>query len=196
VARHRSGSKEKKMKKGETSPYPLWGRVTKGLTAVLMFSVCLVEARGDAISDLTASYNKVDAALTSAIERGDIESAQNLLKLLNNVAEELAQKKSLQSGASSSTPTPLKKPPVESIIIATPSPQIKEKSAREQAPRGKHKVWYGRRYRYVDDEEKEEARARAKLSATPKPTPSATPNGTDTDTSLERWMGPNFNNPL
>jgi hypothetical protein len=195
VARHRSGSKEQKqMKKGETSPYPLWGRVAKGLTAALMFSVCL-EARGDAVSDLTATYNKVDAALASAIERGDIESAQNLLKLLNNVASELAQKKSLQNGASSSTPTPLKKPPVESIIIATSSPQIKEKSEREQVPRGKHKVRYGRHSRYEDDEGKEEAIARAKVSATPKPAPSATPNGTDTDTSLERWMGPNFNNP-
>jgi hypothetical protein len=184
------------MKNGVTSPYLLWGRAIKGLTAALMFSVCLVEARGDAISDLTASYNKVDADLASAIERGDIESAQNLLKLLNNLAKELAQKKSLQSEASSSTPTPKpKKPPVESIIIATPSPQIKEKSEREQAPRGKHKVWYGRRYRYVDDEKKEEAGAKAKVSATPKPTPSATPNGPDTDTSLERWMGPNFNSP-
>jgi len=184
------------MKNGATSPYPFWGRVTKGLTAALMFSVCLVEARGDAIGDLTASYNKVDAALASAIERGDMESAQNLLKILNNVAKELAQQKSLQSGASSSTPTPeLKKPPVESIVIATSSPQSKEKSEREQAPRGKHKVGDGRRNRYVDDEEKEVTGARAKVSATPKPRPSATPNGTDTDTSLERWMGPNFNNP-
>ena len=64
-----------------------------------------------------------------------------------------------------------------------------------RAPRGKHKVWYGRRNRYVDDEEKEESGTRAKVSATPKPTPNPTPNGTDTDTSLERWMGPNFNNP-
>jgi hypothetical protein len=95
-----------------------------------MFSVCLVEAHGDAIGDLTASYNKVDAALASAIERGDMESAQNLLKILNNVAKELAQQKSLQSGARSSTPTPeLKKPPVESIVIATSSPQSKEKSS-------------------------------------------------------------------
>ena len=184
------------MKNGATNPDPLWGQLSKGLTAALMFSVCLVEARGDAISDLTAYYNKVDAALASAIERGDIENARNLLKLRNNVAKELAQKKSLGSGASSSTPTPaLKTPPVESIIIATPSPRVKEKSERERAPRGKHKVWYGRSYRYVDDEEKEESGARAKVSATPKPTPSATPNSTDTDTSLERWMGPNFNNP-
>ena len=116
--------------------------------------------------------------------------------LRNNVAKGLAQKKSLASGASSPTPTPaLKAPPVESRIIATSSPQVKEESERERAPRGKHKVWYGRRYRYVNDQEKEESGTRAKVSATPKPTPSATPNGTDTDTSLERWMGPNFNNP-
>ena len=184
------------MKNGPTSPDPLWGRATKGLMAALMFSVWLAEARGDPVSDLTAYYNKLDAALASAIERGDIENARNLLKLRNNVAKELAQKKSLASGASGSTPTPaLKTPPVESTIIATPSPQVKEKSERERAPRGKHKVWYGSRYRYVDDEEKKESGARAKVSATPKPTPSATPNATDTDTSLERWMGPNFNNP-
>ena len=184
------------MKNGATSPDPLWRRVSKGLTAALMFSVWLVEARGDAISELTAYYNKVDADLASAIDRGEIEKARNLLKLRNNVAKELAQKKSLANGASNSTPTPaLKTSPVEPTIIATPSPQVKEKSERERAPRGKHKVWYGRRYRYVDDEEKEESGTRAKVSATPKPTPSVTPNGTDTDTSLERWMGPNFNNP-
>jgi hypothetical protein len=184
------------MKNGATSPDPLWRRVSKGLTAALMFSVWLVEVRGDAISDLTDYYNKVDADLASAIERGEIEKARNLLKLRNNVAKELAQKKSLANGASNSTPTPaLKTPPVEPTIIATPSPQVKEKSELERAPRGKHKVWYGRRYRYVEDEEKEESGTRAKASATPKPTPSATPNGTDTDTSLERWMGPNFNNP-
>jgi hypothetical protein len=184
------------MKYGPTSPDPLWGRATKGLMAALMFSVWLAEARGDAVSDLAAYYNKVDAALASAIERGDIENARNLLKIRNNVAKELAQKKSLANGASNSTPTPaLKMPPVEPTIIATPSPQVKEKSELERAPRGKHKVWYGRRYRYVNDEEKEESGTRAKVSATPKPTPSATPNGTDTDTSLERWMGPNFNNP-
>jgi hypothetical protein len=179
-----------------TSPDPLWRRVSKALTAALMFSVWLVEAHGDAISELTAYYNKLDAALASAIERGEIENARNLLKLRNNVAKELAQKKSLASGASGSTPTPaLKTRPVEPIIIATPSPQVKEKSERDQAPRGKHKVWYGRHYRYVDDEKKEESGARGKVSATPKSTPSATPNGADTDTSLERWMGPNFNNP-
>ena len=178
------------MKNGPTSPDPLWGRATKGLMAALMFSVWLAEARGDAVSDLAAYYNKVDAALASAIERGDIENARNLLKLRNNVAKELAQKKDLGSGASSSTPTPaLKTPPVETIIVATPSPQVTEKSDRERAPRGK------RRDRYVGDKEKEDSEARAKVSATPKPTPSATPNGTDTDTSLERWMGPNFNNP-
>src|SRR5271165_4676451 len=188
--------RKKQMKNGATNPDWLWGRLSKGLTAALIFSVCLVEARGDAISDLTAYYNKVDAALASAIERGDIENARNLLKVRNNVAKELAQKKSLQSGASSSTPTPaLKRPPVESIIVATPSPQVKEKSERERAPQGKRKVWHGRRDRYVNDEEKEETGARAKVIATPKPTPSATPNSTDTDTSLERWMGPNFNNP-
>ena len=178
------------MKYGPTSPDPLWGRATKGLMAALMFSVWLAEARGDAVSDLTAYYNKLDAALASAIERGDIENARNLLKLRNNVAKELAQKKDLGSGASSSTPTPaLKTPPVETIIVATPSPQVTEKSDRERAPRGK------RRDRYVGDKENEDSEARAKVSATPKPTPSATPNGTDTDTSLERWMGPNFNNP-
>ena len=178
------------MKYGPTSPDPLWGRATKGLMAALMFSVWLAEARGDAVSDLAAYYNKVDAALASAIERGDIENARNLLKLRNNVAKELAQKKDLGSGASSSTPTPaLKTPPVETIIVAKPSPQVTEKSDRERAPRGK------RRDRYVGDKENEDSEARAKVSATPKPTPSATPNGTDTDTSLERWMGPNFNNP-
>jgi hypothetical protein len=174
------------MKNGPTSPDPLWGRATKGLMAALVFSVWLAEARGDALSDLTAYYSKVDAALASAIERGDIENARNLLKLRNNVAKELAQKKDLGSGASSSTPTPaLKTPPVETIIVAKPSPQVTEKSDRERAPRGK------RRDRYVGDKEKEDSEARAKVSATPKPTP----NGTDTDTSLERWMGPNFNNP-
>ena len=184
------------MKNGPTSPDPLWGRATMGLMAALMFSVWLAEARGDAVSDLTAYYNKLDAALASAIERGDIENARNLLKLRNNVAKELAQKKDLGSGASSSTPTPaLKTPSVESTVIATPSPEAKEKSELERSPQGKHKVWYGRRYRYVNDEKKEESGARATMSATPKPTPSATPNGTDTDTSLERWMGPNFNNP-
>ena len=178
------------MKNGPTSPDPLWGRATKGLMAALMFSVWLAEARGDAVSDLAAYYNKVDAALASAIERGDIENARNLLKLRNNVAKELAQKKDLGSGASSSTPTPaLKTPPVETIIVVKPSPQVTEKSDRERAPRGK------RRDRYVGDKENEDSEARAKVSATPKPTPSATPNGTDTDTSLERWMGPNFNNP-
>ena len=178
------------MKYGPTSPDPLWGRATKGLMAALMFSVWLAEARGDAVSDLAAYYNKVDAALASAIERGDIENARNLLKLRNNVAKELAQKKDLGSGASSSTPTPaLKTPPVETIIVVKPSPQVTEKSDRERAPRGK------RRDRYVGDKENEDSEARAKVSATPKPTPSATPNATDTDTSLERWMGPNFNNP-
>jgi hypothetical protein len=181
------------MKNGATSSDPLWARVSKALTTALMFSVWLVDARGDAISELTAYYNKVDAALGSAIERGEIQKARNLLTLRNNVAKKLAQKKSL---ASSSTPTPtLKTPPVEPVIIATPSPQVKEKPEQEQAPRGKRKVWYGRRYRYVDDEQKEESGARATVSATPKPTPRATTNGTDTDTSLERWMGPNFNNP-
>jgi hypothetical protein len=101
------------MKNGAMSPDPVWGRVSKGLTAALMFSLWLVEARGDAISELTAYYNKVDADLASAIERGEIESARNLLKLRNNVAKELAQKKSLASGAISSTPTPaLKTPPI------------------------------------------------------------------------------------
>jgi hypothetical protein len=196
VARHAlHRRKNKQMKNGATNPDPLWRRVSKGLTAALMFSVWLVEARGDAISELTAYYNKVDANLARAIERGEIEKARKLLKLRNNVAKELTQKESLASGASNSTPTPaLKTPLVESTIIATPNPQVKEKSELERAPRGKHKVWYGRRYRYVDDEEKEESGTRAKVSATPKPTPSATPNGTDTDTSLERWMGPNFNN--
>jgi hypothetical protein len=181
------------MKNAVMSPDPLWARVSKGLTAALMFSVWLVEARGDAIGELTAYYNKVDAALASAIERGEIEKARNLLTLRNNVAKDLAQKKSL---ANSSTPTPaLKTPPVEPTVIATPTPRFKDKSEREQAPRGKRKVWYGRRYRYAGDEEKQESGAKATVSATPKPTPSATPNGTDTDTSLERWMGPNFNNP-
>jgi hypothetical protein len=184
------------MQNGATSLDPLCGRVRKGLTAALMFSIWLVEARGDTVSELTAYYKKLDSALASAIEHGEIENAQNLLKLRNNVAKDLAQKKNLATGASTPSPTPaLKTPPVESIIIATPSPQVKEKSEGERAPRGKHKVWFGRRYRYVDDGEKEESGARAKVSATAKPTPSATPNGTDTDTSLERWMGPNFNNP-
>jgi hypothetical protein len=186
----------KEMKNGATSPDLLWGRVRKGLAAALMFSVWLAEARGDAISELTAYYNKVDAALASAIERGEIENARNLLKLRNNAAKELAQKKSLASGANSSEPTPaLKTAPVESIVVATPSPQVSEKLQRERTPRGKHKVWSGRRYRSVDDEEKEESGARAKVSVTPKPTPTASPNGKDTDTSLERWMGPTFNNP-
>jgi hypothetical protein len=44
------------MKNGATNPDWLWGRLSKGLTAALIFSVCLVEARGDAISDLTAYY--------------------------------------------------------------------------------------------------------------------------------------------
>jgi hypothetical protein len=187
-----------KMKNDATSPDPLWGLVRKGLTAALMFSVCLLEARGDPISELTAYYNKVDADLANAIERGEINNARNLLRLRNDVAKELAQKKSLASGGSSSTPTPtpaLQRPPVESIMVATPSPQVKENSERERPPRGKHKVSYGRPNRYVDGEEKEASGTRAKVSATPKPTPSATPNGTDTDTSLERWMGPNFNNP-
>ncbi len=184
------------MKNGATSSDPLWGRMSKGLTVAFMFSVWLVEARGDAISDLTANYKKVDTALASAIERGDIENARNLLKLRNDVAKELAQKKSLRREASSSTPTPaLKTAPVESIVIATPSPQVKEKSERERAPRGKQKARYGRHDRNVDNEEKEESGPKAKVSATPTPTPSATPSGTDTDTSLERWMGPNFNNP-
>jgi hypothetical protein len=182
------------MKNGATSPDPLWARVSKGLTAALMFSLWLAEARGDAISELTAYYNNVDSSLASAIERGEIEKARNLLILRNKVAKELAQKK--KSLASSSTPTPaLKTPPVEAIVIATPSPQIKERSERERAPRGKHKAWHGGRYRYVDGEEKVESGAKATASATPKPTPSTTSNGTDTDTSLERWMGPNFNNP-
>ena len=109
-----------------------------------MFSVWLVEARGDPISELTAYYNKVDADLASAIERGEIKNARNLLKLRNDVAKELAKKKSLASGASSSTPTPaLMRPPVESIIIAKPSSQVKENSERERAPRGKHKYGTG-----------------------------------------------------
>jgi hypothetical protein len=180
------------MKNGAMSPDPHWRRVSRGLTAALMLSVWLVEARGDAISELTAYYNKVDADLGSAIERGEVEKARNLLKLRNNIAKELTRQKTLASGASNSTPTPtpaLKTPPVETIIVAKPSPQVTEKSDRERAPRGK------RRDRYVGDKEKEDSEARAKVSATPKPTPSATPNGTDTDTSLERWMGPNFNNP-
>jgi hypothetical protein len=60
-----------------------------------MFSVWLAEAREDTISELTAYYKKADAHLVSAIERGEIEKARNLLKLKNNVAKELAQKKSL-----------------------------------------------------------------------------------------------------
>ena len=182
------------MKNGAPRTDPLWGRVSKGLTAALMFSLCLAEARGDAISDLTAYYNKVDAALAGAIERGDIKDARSLLKLRNDLAKELAQKKSLQNSPSSSTPTPtLKTPPVESIVVATPSPQVKEQLERGRAPQGKRKVSHGRRDRYVDDEE--ESGARTKASATPKQAPSATPNAKDTDTSLERWMGPNFNNP-
>ena len=93
------------MKNGAPRTDPLWGRVSKGLTAALMFSLCLAEARGDAISDLTAYYNKVDAALAGAIERGDIKDARSLLKLRNDLAKELAQKKSLQNSPSSSTPT-------------------------------------------------------------------------------------------
>ncbi len=64
------------MKNGATSPDPLCVRVSKALTAALMFSVWLVDARGDAISELTDYYNKVDAALASAIERGEIEKAR------------------------------------------------------------------------------------------------------------------------
>ena len=183
------------MKNGATRTDPLWGRVSKGLTAALMFSVWLAEARGDPISDLTAYYNKVDAALAVAIERGDIKNARRLLTLRNDLAKELAQKKSPQNSATTSTPAPtLKTPPVQSVV-ATPNPQAKEQSETERASQGKRKVRHGRRDRYVDDGEKEDSGARAKVSATPKPTPSATPNGTDTDTSLERWMGPNFNNP-
>ena len=81
------------MKNGATSPDPLCAQVSKALTAALMFSVWLVDARGDAISELTAYYNKVDAALASAIERGELEKARNLLTLRNNVAKELAQKR-------------------------------------------------------------------------------------------------------
>ena len=66
------------MKNGATRPDYPWGQVSKGLTAALMFSVWLVEVRGDAISDLTDYYNKVDADLASAIERGEIEKARNL----------------------------------------------------------------------------------------------------------------------
>jgi hypothetical protein len=184
------------MKNGATRTDPLWGRVSKGLTAALIFSVWLAEARGDAISGLTAYYNKVDAALAVAIERGDIKEARNLLKLRNDLAKELAQKKSLQNRLTSSTPAPtLKTPPVQSIVVAKPSPQVKEQSAGERAPQGKRNVRHGRHDRYVDGEEKEESGARTEMSATPKQTPSATPNARDTDTSLERWMGPNFNNP-
>ena len=85
------------MKNDATSPDSLWGLVSKGLTAALMVSVWLGEARGDPISELTAYYNKVDADLASAIERGEIKDARNLLTLRNNVARELAQKKSLAS---------------------------------------------------------------------------------------------------
>lgn len=83
------------MKNGATRTDPLWGRVSKGLTAALMFSVWLAEARGDAISDLT-TYNKVDADLAGAIERGDIKDARSLLKLRNDLAKELAQKRALK----------------------------------------------------------------------------------------------------
>jgi hypothetical protein len=186
------------MKNGATRPDSLWRRVSKGLTAALMFSVWLAEARGDAISDLTAYYAKVDTALAAAIERGDIKDARSLLKLRNDLAKELAQKKSLQNSPTSSTPAPtptLKTPPVQSIMVATPGPQVKEQSERDRAPQGKRKVLHGRRDRYVEDEKKEESGAKTKESVTPKQTPSATPNATDTDTSLERWMGPNFNNP-
>jgi hypothetical protein len=183
------------MKNGATRPDPLWGRVSTGLTAALMFSVWLAEAREDSISDLTAHYNKVDAALAVAIERGDIKDARNLLKLRNDLARELAHKKSLQNSPSSSTPTPtLKTPPIQSIV-ATPSSQVKGQSERAREPQGKRKVWHGGRDRYVDGEEKGESGARTKASAIPKQTPTATPNARDTDTSLERWMGPNFNNP-
>ena len=68
------------MKNGATSPDLLWRRVSKGLTAALMFSVWLVEARGDAISELTAYYNKVDSDLASAIERGEIREGAKPIK--------------------------------------------------------------------------------------------------------------------
>jgi hypothetical protein len=84
---------------------------------------------------------------------------------------------------------------ISSLLLCSCSVSRESHHSQIRAPRGKHKVWYGRRNRYVDDKEKEESGTRAKVSATPKPTPNPTPNGTDTDTSLERWMGPNFNNP-
>jgi hypothetical protein len=43
-----------------------------------MFSAWLVEVRADTISELIAYYNKADADLASAIERGEIEKARNL----------------------------------------------------------------------------------------------------------------------
>jgi hypothetical protein len=123
-----------------------------------------LECHVDFVSGLATTW--ADSDLASAIERGEIEKARKLLKLRNNVAKELAQKKSLANGASNSTPTPaLKTSPVEATVIAAPSPQVKEKSELERSPRGKHKVWYGRRYRYVNDEKKEESGARATLSA-------------------------------
>jgi hypothetical protein len=71
-ARHRSAPKDKwtnkQMKNEAPSSDPLWGRVSKWITAAPISSVRLVEARGDAISELTAYYNKVDADLASAIE--------------------------------------------------------------------------------------------------------------------------------
>src|SRR5271165_4510864 len=109
------------MKNGATRPDSLWRRVSKGLTAALMFSVWLAEARGDAISDLTAYYDKVDTALAAAIERGDIKDARSLLKLRNDLAKQLAQKKSLQNSPTNPTPAPtptLKTPPVQSIMVA------------------------------------------------------------------------------
>jgi hypothetical protein len=182
------------MKNDARRPDPLWGRVSKGLTAAVLFSVWLAEARGEAISDLTAYYNKVDAALAAAIERGDIKDARSLLILRNNLAKELTQKKSLQNSPFSPKPTPtLKTAPARSIVVATPSPQVKAQS--ERASQGKRKVRHGRRDLYLDDGQKQESGAGTKASAAPKETPSPTTNAGDTDTSLERWMGPNFNNP-
>jgi hypothetical protein len=187
---------ERQMENGATRTDPFWGRVIRWLAVALVFSAWLTETRGDAISDLTANYNKVDASLAVAIERGDLKDARNLLKLRNDLAKELAEKKSLQNSPASSTPAPtLKAPPVQSIIVVTPSPQVKEQSEQKRAPQGKRKVSNEHRDRYVNDQQKEESGARTKTSAEPKQTPSATPNAGDTDTSLERWMGPNFNNP-
>ena len=184
------------MENGATRTDPFWGRVIRWLAVALVFSAWLTETRGDAISDLTANYNKVDTSLAVAIERGDLKDARNLLKLRNDLAKELAEKKSLQNSPASSTPAPtLKAPPVQSIIVVTPSPQVKEQSEQKRAPQGKRKVSNEHRDRYVNDQQKEESGARTKTSAEPKQTPSATPNAGDTDTSLERWMGPNFNNP-